>query len=144
MKFLNQFKWKHVLAVVAGVAVAGSVMAVSTDMSREAIAERIKPAAKVRLAGDETTQVAASASQGSDRSGEQVYNTACAACHTSGILNAPRINNAGDWEERLTKGMDVLLEHSINGFNAMPPRGGCMNCSDDEILAAIEYMIADI
>lgn len=144
MKFLNQLKWKQVLAVLAGVAVAGSVMAVSVDMSREAIAERIKPSAKVRLAGDEVAQAGGAAAQEGERSGEEVYNQACAACHTSGVLNAPRINNADDWEERLAKGMDVLLEHSINGFNAMPPRGTCMNCSDDEILAAIEYMIEDI
>ena len=49
--------------------------------------------------------------------------------------------NADDWTDRLAQGMDVLLEHSINGFNAMPPRGGCMNCTDEEIEAAIEYMI---
>ncbi|RUO37818.1 cytochrome c5 family protein [Aliidiomarina shirensis] len=136
-------KWKQVLAVFAGVAVAGSVMAMSVDMSREAIAERIKPTAKVRLAGDEVAQANGAAQEG-ERSGEAVYNQACAACHTSGVLNAPRKGNADDWEERIAKGMDTLLEHSINGFNAMPPRGTCMNCSDDEILAAIEYMIEDI
>ncbi|RUO23678.1 cytochrome c5 family protein [Aliidiomarina iranensis] len=121
-------------------------MAVSVDMSREAIADRIKPSAKVRLAGDETAQANSSpaAMQEGSRSGEAVYNQACAACHAGGVLNAPRTGNAEDWEPRIAKGMDTLLEHSINGFNAMPPRGTCMNCSDDEILAAIEYMIEDI
>ncbi|MCC5855283.1 MAG: cytochrome c5 family protein [Idiomarina sp.] len=113
------------------------------DMSREAIAERIKPAAKVRIAG-EATATAAAAQSGEARSGEQVYNQACGACHNGGLLGAPKINDAGDWEGRLSQGMDVLLEHSINGFNAMPPRGGCANCSDEEILAAIEYMISDL
>lgn len=143
MKFLTQFKWKHILAVVAGVAVAGSVMASSQDMSREAIAERIKPVAKVRVAGAEETSVAA-ASQSGERSGEQVYGQSCAACHNSGVLGAPKPNVASDWEDRIAQGMDVMLQHSIDGFNAMPPRGTCMNCSDDEILAAIQFMIADL
>ena len=144
MKFLNQLKWKQILAVVAGVAVAGSVMALSADMSREAIAERIKPAAKVRLAGAETQQASAAQQSAGERSGEQVYNTACAACHTAGVLGAPKPNVASDWEARIAQGMDVMLEHSINGFNAMPPRGACTNCSDDEILAAIQFMIEDL
>ncbi|CUS47692.1 MAG: cytochrome c5 [Idiomarinaceae bacterium HL-53] len=145
MKVLAQMKWKHILAVIAGVAVAGSVWAAGEDMSREAIIERIKPVAKVRLAGDEAqaSNESSGESQGA-RSGEQVYNQACAACHASGVLDAPKKGDAGDWEERIAQGMDVLLEHSIDGFNAMPPRGTCTNCSDEEIQAAIEYMIEGI
>ncbi len=141
VKFVNQLKWKQLVAVVAGVAIAGGVMAFTQDMSREAIAERIQPSMKVRVAGDEPQQQAAASG---DRSGEQVYNQACAACHTGGVLGAPRKGVAEDWTERLPQGMAVLLEHSINGFNAMPPRGGCARCTDDEIEAAIEFMIADL
>ncbi|MCL4410879.1 MAG: cytochrome c5 family protein [Gammaproteobacteria bacterium] len=142
MKLSNLLSWKKVVTVVAGITVAGGVMAMSAqDMSREAIAERIKPVAKVRLAGDETAQANGQQAAEGGRSAEQVYNQACAACHTSGVLGAPRKGNADDWTDRLAQGMDVLLEHSINGFNAMPPRGGCMNCTDEEIEAAIEYMI---
>nr|WP_113907222.1 cytochrome c5 family protein [Aliidiomarina celeris] len=118
-------------------------MAATQDMSREAIAERIKPVAKVRVAGAEEN-TASAGQQAGERSGEQVFNASCAACHNSGVLGAPKRNVAEDWEPRIAQGMDVLLDHSINGFNAMPPRGTCMNCSDDEILAAIEYMISDL
>ncbi|MCL4410180.1 MAG: cytochrome c5 family protein [Gammaproteobacteria bacterium] len=142
MKLSNLLSWKKVVTVVAGIAVAGGVMAMSAqDMSREAIAERIKPVAKVRLAGDETAQANGQQASEGGRSAEQVYTQACAACHTSGVLGAPRKGVADDWTDRLAQGMDVLLEHSINGFNAMPPRGGCMNCTDEEIESAIEYMI---
>jgi len=113
-------------------------------MSREAIIERIKPIAKVRLAGEEAKTASNGGESQGSRSGEQVYNQACAACHASGVLNAPKKGDAGDWEERIAQGMDVLLEHSIDGFNAMPPRGTCMNCSDEEIQAAIDYMTAEI
>ena len=144
MKLLNQLKWKQILAVVAGVTVAGSVMALSADMSREAIAERIKPAAQVRLAGTETQQAGAVQQAAGERSGEEVYNASCAACHTAGVLGAPKPNVADEWEERVAQGMDIMLQKSIDGFNAMPPRGTCMNCSDDEILAAIEFMIEEL
>ncbi len=143
MKISTIFKWKHILAMVVGVATAGSVMAVSQDMSREAIAERIKPVAQVRIAGEEQMAGTQAQAEGG-RSGEAVYNQACVACHTTGVLGAPRKGNAEDWAPRLAQGMDIVLEHSINGLNAMPPRGTCMNCSDEEILAAIEYMIEGV
>lgn len=142
MKTLTLSKWKIVLALVVGATAAGSVMAFSQDMSRDAIAERIKPVARVHVAGD--TAVVAQAGAASARTGEQIYNQACVACHTTGLLGAPRKGNAEDWAPRLAQGMDVVLQHSINGLNAMPPRGTCMNCSDDEILSAIEYMIEGI
>ncbi|RUO37857.1 cytochrome c5 family protein [Aliidiomarina taiwanensis] len=118
-------------------------MAFSQDMSREAIAERIQPVAKVRIASDAAAGPASSqASAG--RSGEQIYNQACVACHATGVLGAPKKGSAEDWEPRLAQGMDIVLEHSINGLNAMPPRGTCMNCSDEELLSAIEFMIEGI
>ncbi|RUO34114.1 c-type cytochrome [Aliidiomarina soli] len=127
--------------MAAGMAIAGGV-AVAQDMSEDSIAERIKPAGQVRMAGE--SSAAQSGGSSEPRSGEQVYNQACAACHAGGVLGAPKKGDAGDWEERIAKGMDVLLDHSINGFNAMPPRGGCGACSDDEIEAAVEHMIAGL
>jgi len=140
VKILTVFKWKHILAILVGITTAGSVMAFSQDMSREAIAERIKPAAQVRIAGEEA-MAGKQAQAGGERSGEQIYSQACIACHSTGVLGAPRKGNADDWAPRLAQGMDIVLEHSINGLNAMPPRGTCTKCSDEEILAAIEFMI---
>lgn len=133
--------WKTWVAMVAGMAFVGGV-AVAQDMSADSIAERIKPAGQVRMAGESAQQQSAGSSE--PRSGEAVYNSACAACHAGGVLGAPKKGDAGDWEDRIAQGMDVLLEHSINGFNAMPPRGGCGNCSDEEIESAIEHMIAGL
>lgn len=142
MKVLTSVKWKHFLALIIGVTAAGSVMAFSQDMSREAVAERIKPVAKVRIASDAAAPASSQAAAG--RTGEQIYNQACVACHATGVLEAPIKGSAEDWEPRLAQGMDVVLEHSINGLNAMPPRGTCMNCSDEELLSAIEFMLEGI
>ncbi|WP_213609282.1 cytochrome c5 family protein [Pseudoalteromonas sp.] len=106
------------------------------SMTEDAIKKRLAPIGAVYLEGEK----AAAAEPTGPRSGEQVYQAACFACHGTGALGAPK--SADDWAPRIAKGKDVLLEHSINGFNAMPPRGTCMDCSDDEISAAIDFMTA--
>jgi len=104
------------------------------------IAERIAPVGSVCVQGDESCAGAAAAAPAAARSGEEVYNTACTACHGSGILGAPKKGDVAAWNDRLAKGMDKTLALAISGINAMPPKGNCANCSDDELKAAIEYM----
>lgn len=71
---------------------------------------------------------------------EQIYQTSCKICHDAGVANAPRKGNAENWEPRLKKGMDVLVKNVANGMGAMPPKGMCMDCSDDDYIAVIRYM----
>ena len=72
----------------------------------------------------------------------RTYTQSCAACHNSGAAGAPRFGNSADWSARLEKGMDVLVEHTINGFNnVMPPKGMCFTCSDDDLRAVVQYML---
>ncbi len=73
------------------------------------------------------------------RSGEDVYNAVCAACHNSGAAGAPKIDDKAAWEPRVANGFDTLLNTAINGKGAMPARGG-QNVPDDELTAAIAYM----
>ena len=61
--------------------------------------------------------------------------------HFFGVLGAPKFGDAAAWGERASKGIDVLVANAISGINAMPPRGACGSCSDDDIKAAIDYMI---
>ena len=75
------------------------------------------------------------------RSGEEVYNASCGACHASGAAGAPKTGDAGAWAPRIAQGEATLVKHAIEGLNAMPPKGMCMTCSDDEIKAAVEYMV---
>ncbi|WP_413242912.1 c-type cytochrome [Pseudidiomarina sp.] len=110
-----------------------------------AIKERIAPIGKVRLAGDSAQSGSGSQTAAAGpRSGQQVYDKFCAACHTPGVLNAPRINNAEDWEPRLAQGMETVFQHAWEGYNAMPAKGTCGDCSKEEIQAAIDYMVSDI
>lgn len=81
---------------------------------------------------------------GSKNEGEQIYNHFCVNCHAAKPLiplGAPRIGEDNDWNIRLKQGMDVLFQHSNEGFNAMPARGGCFECTDKQLILAIKYML---
>jgi cytochrome c5 len=109
------------------------------ETTNDDIAERIKPIGKVHVAG------AAPAVAAGPRTGKQVYDGACVACHTSGVLGAPKLQVAAEWQPRLDeKGFDQVWKNAINGINAMPAMGACGDCSDDDIKNAIEYMIEGI
>lgn len=80
--------------------------------------------------------------EGQARSGKEVYEYRCVGCHGKNTQGAPMPGDKDEWNARLKKGMDVLMDHAINGVGVfMPPRGGCRNCRDDELQAAVQYMI---
>lgn len=108
------------------------------EMSEEDIKARIKPVGSVHVAG------AQAAAPAGPRSGADIYNKSCVACHTSGVLGAPKLQNAADWAPRLEKGFDAVWENAIKGIGGMPPMGTCGDCSNDDIKAAIEHMIEGI
>lgn len=68
------------------------------------------------------------------------YNKSCAVCHASGAANAPKTGDVAAWEPRMAKGMEVLVQSVQNGLNAMPPKGMCFDCSDEDYAAMIDYM----
>lgn len=74
-------------------------------------------------------------------SGEEVYGQYCSVCHAAGVGGAPLFADSDVWAPRAAKGMDVLMASTLNGINAMPARGTCMSCSDDELGAAVTYML---
>jgi cytochrome c5 len=112
------------------------------DLSEAAIAERIAPVGSVYLEGEIMTaqQGAVSAEPAGPRSGEKIYNTYCAACHTSGVLGAPKKGDPAAWQPRIAQGNDILLKHAIEGYNSMPAKGTCSDCSDQEIASTIAFL----
>jgi len=75
--------------------------------------------------------------------GEQIYVEACQACHMAGAAGAPQLV-AEQWTERLDKGVETLVDHAINGFNAMPAKGGRIDLSDEQVRASVEYMLDQV
>ena len=74
--------------------------------------------------------------------GEEVYSTACKLCHDSGMMGAPKLGKADDWGSRMAQGMDTLNTNAIKGIRGMPAKGGKASLSDDEVKAAVAYMLS--
>lgn len=74
--------------------------------------------------------------------GEKVYKKACKMCHGSGMMGAPKTGDAAAWADRLAKGNDTLYASAINGIGKMKPKGGKKSLSDDDVKAAVDYMVA--
>lgn len=71
---------------------------------------------------------------------EERYTKACAACHASGVMNAPKKGDAAAWAPRLKQGEATLLAHVKKGYKMMPAMGLCNDCTDAEFKALIKYM----
>ena len=134
----------RVTVFLAAATLAAAAAAVElTDAQRSAIEDRIKPVGEVCLQGDSSCGGAAVAAASGPRSGEDVYNGACMACHTTGAGGAPVLGDVAAWADRNAKGTAALPDAGVTGVpgTGMIAKGGCMNCSDDEIYAAVDYMV---
>ncbi|MFZ9722481.1 MAG: c-type cytochrome [Burkholderiaceae bacterium] len=113
----------------------------SDALTPEAIAERIAPIGRVATEPEAgTVAAAASVVKAALRSGPEVYGAACAACHTAGVLGAPKMGDAAGWKPRLSAGLDALVNASLKGKGAMPAQGGGAY-SDEEIRKAVIHMV---
>lgn len=119
-----------------------SIASFAQDFSEDAIAQRIAPVGDVYLDGEIATAETESSSTKTDgpRTAEKIYNTYCMACHATGAAGAPKKGDANAWQPRIAQGPETLLIHAIEGFNAMPAKGTCSDCSEDEIAATIEFI----
>lgn len=113
------------------VAMGDKTGAGSKAMDAEAVAKRIAPVGRVEL--KDASDVSAL------KTGEQVYQAACAACHNNGAAGAPKLADAGAWAARIKTGYDTLLNSALKGKGAMGAQGGG-DYSDVEIGRAVVYM----
>lgn len=130
------------LAVLFAVSACTERVPPGTD---DAVRERLQAVGEVCLEGEDCGQAATTAAAGGDaRSGKAIYEQFCFACHQTGASDAPRLNTPADWEGRLEKGEDELFASVKNGLNLMPPQGTCMDCSDEELRDALDYMLENV
>ena len=126
------------VAIVLTVVIWPLSMIGKGDLSADSADEaelRIQPVARVEM------QKAVAPSDGKPRSAEAVYNAICKACHDAGVAGAPKTGDKAAWAPRIAAGSAAMLKSVINGKNAMPPRAGDASLSDDELKAALEYLV---
>lgn len=114
--------------------------ALSGSLSEKEILLRIAPEGKVAI--DHTGVVAENKPAVVMDIGQKRYEETCHVCHGPGLAGSPKLGDKEEWAPRIAEGMDTLMKHAIQGYKAMPPKGTCMSCSDEEIKKAIEYMIS--
>lgn len=125
-----------VLIIIIAQLVSGPDTEASVDpMVESATIDRIKPFGESNIGA---VPVAAASSA---VDGKGTYTSACFACHGTGAAGAPKVGDKGAWSKRISQGMDALLDHAINGFKGMPPKGGNASLSDAAVEAAVEYMV---
>lgn len=118
---------------------------------QQQVSERLKPFGRVALTGEASADGDAAAISmpepvAAPLSGPQVFNQACNACHGAGINGAPKLGDKADWAPRLAQGVATLNKHALEGYQGkkgfMPAKGGFVNLSDNEVAAAVEYMLS--
>jgi len=138
-----------VLLIILAIIVANPVMskvseAKNVDRDRQ-VAARVAPVGALTVGEPEAKETdSAEEVAAVEVNGEDVYNTACAACHATGVAGAPAFGDAAAWKDRLAQGAEVLNEHAINGYQGeagyMPPKGGNPALTDEQVSAAVEHM----
>jgi len=81
------------------------------------------------------------AEAGAGSPGKATYEASCSGCHGDGILGAHKFGDAKAWGKVMEKGFDAVLHNAINGVGGMPPKGGAMDLTDEQVKEAIQYMI---
>jgi cytochrome c5 len=110
-------------------------------MTQEAILNRIKPIGSVETEDGVAEAKPMVAQALGPNAGAERYKSTCSVCHETGVAGAPKFRNAAEWKSRMDVGIDGMLKIAIQGKGGMPPRGTCMQCSDEELKATIEYML---
>jgi cytochrome c5 len=104
------------------------------------------------VAGQDNTALAppaaATTAAATDLPGDQVYQQVCTACHGAGVAGAPKTGDKAAWGPRLAQGPDTLHKHAIQGFQGkagyMPPKGGRTDLTDQSVINAVDYMVAQV
>lgn len=121
-----------ILLLVKLVASSAEMGAGSNSQTPEAIASRIKPVAGFALVDANAPKVF--------KTGQQVFESTCTACHTAGVAGAPKLGDKAAWAPFVKAGYEDMVKNAIHGIGAMPPKGGNPSLSDFEIERAVVYI----
>lgn len=135
---------KTILFAICVATPVAAIAALSGSLSKEAIEERLTPDGKlnIKMLDESAAKITAHKTEANGPS--NIYEKNCKLCHASGLAGAPKFRNKKDWQARIAEGIEVMTKKAVQGFKAMPPKGNCLNCSQEDIQKTIEYMIETI
>lgn len=133
---IKSLPWIKVVLSALAIVTSITVFAAVDD----GIKERLTPVGDLCMSGQECAAAPVLVAAG-PRSAEDIYKSKCVACHATGAAGAPKLGDAAAWAPRISKGLDTLYTNASKGFKGMPAKGLCMDCSDDEINATVDYMV---
>ena len=142
---------KHIVKLLLIVATASTVLSTSSMSfagpvpagTDDQIRARLAPFGSLCRAGDECGATTAVVEEEGPSSGSAIYDQFCFACHATGASEAPLFADVEAWAPRIAKGMETMMASTLNGLGMMPPKGTCMACSDEELQAAVDYMLEE-
>ncbi len=140
--------------IIARLVTSGQDQDTSDPITQKMIEERIKPVGQVYVgsvppeaskpAASETTPPASQAGASKYASGQEVYEAICLVCHATGVANAPKYGDNEGWAKYIEKGIENNYANAINGIGAMPARGGRADLADEDVKAAVDYMVSGL
>ena len=132
----------------AAILSASAMISFTANADENEIAERVKPVGHLVILAESDTAKTADAAPVTEAAapaaahpGKATYDTACFACHNTGVAGSPILGNKDVWAPRISQGKDTLYSHAISGFKGMPPKGGAASLSDDEVKVIVDYMV---
>lgn len=145
-----------VLFVIAMIVGGKPVKNPEPTADAKAVAERIKPVGELTVGRAERMTASSNSvmeaiipsanAAGAENKGKKVYDASCMACHAAGVAGAPKLGDKAAWGARIAQGNDTLYTHAIKGFQGkagmMPPKGGNMSLKDEDVKAAVDYMVS--
>ena len=163
--------WKSFSGLIAALVVLTVVLFILAQMvggkpakpveataDAKAVAERIKPVGELTVGAapaEKVTVVSSnavmdaiipSANAAAAADGKKIYDASCMVCHAAGVAGAPKLGDKANWGPRIAQGADTLHTHAIKGFQGkagmMPPKGGNMSLKDEDVKAAVDYMVS--
>jgi len=113
----------------------------AVDEAKQVAKQVTEKAEKVVEQVEEKVQVAVAQVKATFSSGQVIYTKSCVSCHKMGIAGAPKVGDKSAWAPLIADGEEKMLNNAIKGIGNMPPKGGASKLTDDEIKAAVDYMV---
>jgi len=136
----SRTKWVLALLVIFLVTLACS----KKEETKTEEMKQTAPAEQKSTAMEQAKEQTPAGSTAASDQGKEVYQKTCSSCHETGVSGAPKIGDKTAWDSLIAKGKDQLVQSVINGMGAMPPKAGNPSLSEEEIRAAVDYMVDQV